>query len=868
MSRDDSDEPLYDAFDRILEARFQGKDLDATELRAQMPDRLAEIDTASRLADELTAPWGTETKPVLAGYRILQEIGRGGMGTVYLAEQEKLGRRVAIKVLAPSLALSARSRQRFLAEAKALARLTDEHIVAVHDVFEQDGVLAYAMEWVEGESLQQLLHGLRRRDLRARSIAELARELGVDEATLDARTPLQFWLQTGIAIARALHKVHELGIVHRDVKPGNVLIRRNGQALLADFGLARSEDALASHSTGFVGTPIYAPPEQLRADERAQPGDDSRNEIRSKAGSEPGAGSKGPTVDHRVDIYALAVTLYEVIAGKPPFRGATTAAVLQRIATGHAQPLRSAAPGLPRDLDVVLAKAMDPDPDQRYQDAAAMADDLERVLLLQPIEARRPSLVRRSVRLFRRHRAGLVAAGLGAGVVLLLGTIWMRRETWKRQRPARVAALRHRAYLQLLRSAVRRATWLDLVRGEVDQAAFERAQAGRRAALASYAAALSLESSRRLVTEHAALELVVHLPEIVKAGLGVDEILARYPALGRIPPLVLRSLTRSTWLQSSPNDPTPRVMSVRLAVPTARPGGKPLDAASLERRRVWGLLGFLGGANEICEDSWRLLDQDGWDLPLIDVALAQIYLADGRPALALQRLQGALARFPTLRGLQLDLAGVAVELQDHRKAVHVLDAVAPAQRRSRRWRILYARALAIVDPAKARPLLEALERSQPDDPEPIYALARLDLRLRRVEPAFGRLARLVEARPHVARYRLTLARAALRLAQAKVYLDQVRYVVRSRFGAFRSAGEARDLLDILQIGGLSRLYARGVAQRRMYGSLDAIGVSDDWWVGRAGWSSRQQVEGRLLLEAKSRRQRSPSPIRDAEREKR
>lgn len=845
MSQDPHDESLYDAFDKMLDARFAGKDLDPAELLSQMPDHGEEIEAASRLAQELTLPSVIGPVPVIAGYRILQEIGHGGMGTVYLAEQEKLGRRVAIKVLAPSLALSRHSRHRFLAEAKALARLHDDHIVAVHDIFDQEGVLAYAMEWVEGKSLRQLLQGLRHRDLSPQSISlsDLARALGVEETALQARTPLQFWLQTGIAIARALHKVHGIGIVHRDVKPGNILIRRNGQALLADFGLARTGDSSMSLSTGFVGTPIYAPPEQLRADEQELDWGEGES---TQVGE--GERTADRAVDQRADIYALAVTLYEVLTGKPPFRGQTTAAVLLRITTGRAERLRAAAPGLPRDLEIVLEKAMDPDPAARYPDAASMADDLERVLLLEPIHARRPGLPRRGMRVLRRHRAGLLAAGIGAALMLALGIAWMRKDALERQRPAQVAQLRHEAYLELLQPEVRQATWLDLVRGEISQAEFEKAQEGRRRALRSYEEALVIRSSPRLLAEHAALGLVLRLPEIVEHKMTVEQVQAQYPSLGKIHPLVLRSLTRSTWLEST--NASLRVRSIRLAYPVVRPGAKGIDPALLEQRRVWGLLGFLGGAKEICEDSWRILDQEDWDLPLIDVALSQIYLEDGRPALALQRLQGALTLFPSLQDLQLGLAGIAIDLQDYRKARHVLRGFKATQGGRRIVQILKARTLAILDPRKARPLLESLVLQDPADRRPAYALAQIDLRLGQIQSALDRLLPLVRAHPHVSRYRLSLARAALRLGRARTYLDQVRYVVDSRFGAFRSAGVTRDLLDILQIGGLSDLYARAVAKRHAYGSPDAIGVSDDWWEGREGYRSRRDVEARFLSKMK------------------
>jgi serine/threonine protein kinase/predicted Zn-dependent protease len=847
VSEDHDQESLYDAFDEILEARFRGKEFDPRDLLAEQPGLTEEIQAASRLAHEVTAPSTVALAPEIAGYRILQEIGHGGMGTVYLAVQEKLGRRVAIKVLSPSLALSKRSRKRFLAEAQALARLSDDHIVEVHDIFDEGGVLAYAMEWVEGRSLRQLLQGLRHRGLSPQTMGllDLARELDVDEASLEVNTPLQFWLQTGVAIARALQQVHEAGIVHRDVKPGNILIRKNGQALLADFGLARSGDSSMSMSTGFVGTPIYASPEQLRADEQDLDWAESESSESQDRRDPVGTG-----VDHRSDIYALAVTLYEVLTGKPPFRGQTTAAVLLRITTGQAERLRAAAPGMPRDLEIVLEKAMDPDPALRYQSAADLADDIERVLNLEPIHARRLLWSRRVVRAAIRNRRTLVAAGIGAALVLVLATAWFIREGRERQRPIQVAALRHRAHLQLLRPQVRQATWLDLVRKEINPEEFDKAQQGRRRALDLYDQALALEPGPRIAAERAALALVLALPELSKRSFGVEAALEAYPELGKVHSLVLSTLTRRKWIQSVDPTATPRAVAVRLAYPALGVGMGGGDREILEGRRTWGLLGFLGGADEICEDAWRVLDQRDWDLPLMDVALSQIYIADGRPALALQRLQRALTLFPEIQDLQLDLAELAIDLEDSRTAFEVLRRIGSDLRSTPLWMTLQARALAIKSPAKARPRLQSLHAQAPEDPMPRFALARIALRLGEPGPAQKILLSLVKDYPHNPGYRLLLARTALRLGHADVYLDQVRYVVAARFGQFRSGGEKRDLLDILQLGGLSRLYSHAVALRFQFGSPNAIGVSDDFWVGRDRWMSRQEVEAVFLPQGK------------------
>lgn len=844
MSGSDSSESLYDAFDRILEARFQGKHVDPETLKRLDPSEALRVRLTSEILDEVLPDGSTSPLPEIAGYRILEEIGRGGMGTVYLAEQEGLARRVALKVLAPSLALSRRSRKRFWAEAKALARLRDDHVVAVHDVFEEDGILAYAMDWIEGRSLRQILKRMREQGLSPQklSLRELAGILGVEECVLGVKTPLQFWLQVGISIAGALQKVHEAGIVHRDVKPGNILIRRDGKALLADFGLARSEDSSLSLSGGFVGTPLYAAPEQLRAEA-------------DEGGAEGKKSRGGANVDHRADLFALGVTLFEVLTGSLPYRRAKSSHPELRNGRTGLRRLRAVASHLPRDLEVVLEKAMDPDPSLRYQSASDFGEDLERVLHLEPIKARRPSLARRAGRVLRRNRPLVVAGSLGA--ILVLGVFQLKRfqEEGRKARLQRSTALRHQAHLKLLLPEVRKATWLDLVRKKISPAQFARAQEQRRKALTLYAQAMSYQKTKTLEVERQALDLVFHLPEFSRKKATPKKLMARYPALGNLHPIVVNSLVRASLFPSRfPSKKTlgklPRFMPMRLNLTPEKPRdlgeALNLDPLSLKHARVWGLLGFLGGAWEVCEDSWRVLDHRGWELPFLDVALAQIYKEDGRLALALQRLQRAISLFPGLEDLQLDLAEIAIELSDDQKALQVLHKMGPKVQKERRWQVLRARALALVDPARARSLLLALQKHSPQDAMVLFALARIEYSLGKDAAAVSYLKPLVRRFPHNTKFRLALTRAALRMGDIPLYLAQVRYVVQVRFGLFRSTGEKRDLLDILQLGGLRHLYQKGVQLRSQFGSLDITGVSEAFWKGPSGKSQKEQVEKRFL----------------------
>lgn len=300
----------------------------------------------------------------LGGFRLLRTLGAGGMGVVYLAEQERLARLVALKVIRPELASSPTVVRRFTREAKALARLRHRHVVSVLDAGEDDGVLWFAMELVPGRSLATLL----------------ADEPGPLDVTRVVR-----W---GRDIARALAAAHAEGLLHRDVKPGNLRIGSDDRALLIDFGLVR--DLTGSDVTvtaSFAGSPAYAAPEQLEG---------------------------GVELDERADVYALGATLYEALAGRVPFEADSLAGLAQLIARDDPVPPRSLRPELPRDLETVLLTALERDRDRRYADAAAFADDLDAVLHLRPIAARPPGLVRRGRQWLRRHRrvTALLAVGL------------------------------------------------------------------------------------------------------------------------------------------------------------------------------------------------------------------------------------------------------------------------------------------------------------------------------------------------------------------------------------------------------------------------------------------------------------------------
>jgi len=274
-------------------------------------------------------------------YAVQEELGRGGMATVYLAEDLKHHRQVAIKVLHPDLGASLAA-DRFLREIRIAAQLNHPHILALLDSGEADGFLYYVMPVVEGESLGDRL----RRET----------HLTVEEAVRLTRE-----------IADALGAAHEMGVVHRDLKPENVLLSGE-HAILADFGIARAVSAGGGDKlteTGLaVGTPSYMAPEQASGSEK---------------------------IDARTDVYALGCVLYEMLAGEPPFTGPTPMAVLARHSLERVPSIRVVRQTVPAALEAVIEKAMAKVPVDRYASAAEMATALE-ASLREPADATAPSV--------------------------------------------------------------------------------------------------------------------------------------------------------------------------------------------------------------------------------------------------------------------------------------------------------------------------------------------------------------------------------------------------------------------------------------------------------------------------------------------
>src|SRR5262245_14287947 len=353
------------------------------------------------LADALRERLGALREMGLLGhgrvgpYVLLRPLGRGGMGVVHLARDTRDGRTVALKALPSRLAASPHAMERFRREVRAVAALDHEHIVPILDSGEENGVPWFAMAWVEGRTLADVIAALRALRLAAERLD--GTHLSDAAASVPLQTRGSAYVEAAcrlvLDVAEALQHAHQAGVVHRDVKPSNILVRADGRALLFDFGLARLDDEITLTLTGdFTGTPAYVSPEQI-------------------------AGRR-EEVDGRSDVFSLGVTLYELLTLQRPFDGPSAAEVLRRVASKDPPPPRRWNPQIPRDLETVVLCALEKSPARRYGSAAELADDLRRFLELRPVRARPVPAPLRALRALRRDRSLAAAAALAAVVVI------------------------------------------------------------------------------------------------------------------------------------------------------------------------------------------------------------------------------------------------------------------------------------------------------------------------------------------------------------------------------------------------------------------------------------------------------------------
>ncbi len=472
-----SDESLIERLVDEFAARIRrGERPDVEEFVGRYPhlaDDIREILPAMARLERALDPVEALPDPSPAAYarfrdfRIVREIGRGGMGVVYEAEQVSLGRPVALKVLTQRMLRDATQRLRFVREARAAARLHHTNIVPVFGFGEHDGIPYYVMQLIEGSALDAVidevarLEGLARSHptpdrrpatMPARSLLtgrfSLPHDLGPEVASTPPGEPdtpsrpidstpasgpclggidqppaghasgvissvtqpkpdpgsgssearrLTYWqgvARIGVQIASALDYAHRSGVLHRDVKPSNLLLDASGTGWVTDFGLAKTDDHQNLTATGdLLGTLRYMPPEAFEG-----------------------------SSDARSDVYSLGLTLYELVALRPAFGERDRTKLIRQVCHDEAARLRAIRPGVPRDLETIVHKAIEKEPSRRYPTAGELAADLQRFLDDQPIRARRTSTAERVARWSRRHKAW-AAVLVGAAVLLVAATV-------------------------------------------------------------------------------------------------------------------------------------------------------------------------------------------------------------------------------------------------------------------------------------------------------------------------------------------------------------------------------------------------------------------------------------------------------------
>jgi serine/threonine protein kinase len=420
----------------------------AEALRACM-DGLGMIQEVAPEFGPDSGPGGSlsEAAPTALGeFLLIREIGRGGMGVVYEAEQRSLGRRVALKVLPTAASLDPRQRQRFLVEAQAAALLHHEHIVPVFATGLDHGAHYYAMQLIDGHSLTEVIRKLRADQASpggghapgaaAPTSTEQDRPPGPQAEpppghrssgqSSSARARIRETARLALQAAEALEHAHELGVIHRDIKPSNLLLDQRGKLWVADFGLARlpHDEQDLTRTGDLVGTLRYMSPEQVRAE---------RGEVTAAT-----------------DIYSLGATLYELLTLRPAFNAPDRHELLRAILHDEPAPPRRLNPAIPRDLETIVLKALEKEVPARYATAGELADDLRRFLDDQPVRARRPGILDRSVKWARRHRTAVVAATSALIVTLTATTIIL----WSAKRRTEATLVEYRQALTLQRLGV------------------------------------------------------------------------------------------------------------------------------------------------------------------------------------------------------------------------------------------------------------------------------------------------------------------------------------------------------------------------------------------------------------------------------
>ena len=458
MNRTADPSVLSEIVDEVFDRMERGESVDIKQLADRYPEHRDRLQRVLPILKEMNAlEWSQDgsnsidkqlssaEQPTLGDFRLLRQIGRGGMGVVYEAQQLTINRKVAVKVLPLAALVDSKALQRFKNEVAAIATLEHPHIVSVYSIGEERGIHYYAMQLIRGQSLATIVNELRMRTQQPGSVtgaslnqvvsdleSEDHEQEGLDlfqpgqrpgPAATGNRTsneepdetaaetvargqsqtspgritdPVYFRNVTRLMLqaADALQHAHEHGIVHRDIKPANLLLDNGSNVFVTDFGLARIETGAGVTMTGdIMGTLRYMSPEQTLA-----------NRV---------------VIDHRTDIYSLGATLYELLTLQPMWSGSDKGELIRQISFEEPVEPRKLNPAIPSDLNTIVLKAISKNPGDRYQNSQLFADDLQRYLDHKPIVARRPTLMQRAAKWSRRNQPIVISAM----IILLLATI-------------------------------------------------------------------------------------------------------------------------------------------------------------------------------------------------------------------------------------------------------------------------------------------------------------------------------------------------------------------------------------------------------------------------------------------------------------
>lgn len=522
MSASAIDDDLFDSVAADYLARFRSGERPsvddyasrypevADEIRELFPTMLAieRMKLQKEHSSDGRASLGARRIERLGDFRIIREIGRGGMGVVFEAEQQSLGRRVALKVLPPNALLDEAQVRRFHREARAAAALHHTNIVPVFGVGEEEGLHYYVMQLIDGEPLDRWVQAGHERPMEARRAAGIVRQ-----------------------IADAVQFAHDHGTLHRDIKPANLLLDRTGNVWITDFGLALLREREETVTDHVAGTLRYMAPERFRG-----------------------------IADEASDQYSLGITLYELVTGTRAFEGSSSGELLHRITQNDPIAARTYAPQLPRDLETIIEKAISKDPGHRYARVGDFAADLQRFLDGLPIHARRILAPERVWRWCRRNRA--LAAALAAVAVLLLLVVTL---------PAIGYIRSSRLNAELSQSLIKEQAALTSERVALDNERTARDKERQAREAAESIANLALEGLDRVFDEFApAAPYTIALTTPGNAiGVEEDEPLL-LPAQATVSPQVATALERLLPLYRRLADETGQDPRVRLRAASAQ----------------------------------------------------------------------------------------------------------------------------------------------------------------------------------------------------------------------------------------------------------------------------------------------------------